>query len=415
MSGAAYSVFRAVSTGAGAVRTGAGAVRTGASDAMKRTKHTLVTSVLGRVDASVDPLFDAQQAAGSRLEKLQAEMRAKFDRIVDCFETIGKESTELCDLLAQLRRECDEDGIDRQEASPDLRQANDLSERLAAATAELTSLSKMVATTLGSSCCRVLDDSLTTLTGDGRAARQAVHHSQIRYDNARSDVVAAAQTVEAAEVNLRNVNFDGFRQDYQLAREALVRKQAREDAAAAEYNTAVQEGHSTFIFLFQQASMTTWSCYNVFFTELSNYFAEARDVSHRMSATLKQLKNSQWIARQLTAERSMRLDRERRLAEEERGTPPPPPPAVPPPMAAESPRPLDAAEQLPGALSFVDDDDDDANNDTNGHAPPNARPQRLAPPPVPQLQRSPPSTGHTSPTAEQQSAARTFDFDELFS
>ena len=98
---------------------------------------------------------------------------------------------------------------------------------------------------------------------------------------------------------------------------------AREDLVAANiaYESELQQAKEVLNDALEQTSMSTWSCYNVFFSQMAQYFSDVHVGNMELAKCLISLKNSQQISKKLTKERrdrlvSLRSDAECQLLQE---------------------------------------------------------------------------------------------------
>lgn len=92
---------------------------------------------------------------------------------------------------------------------------------------------------------------------------------------------------------------------------------AREEMVAANlaYESELQQAKELLHEALEQTSMSTWSCYNVFFSQMAQYFSEVEKGNSDLAKVLISLKNSQLISKKLTKERRERLGLMRKTAE----------------------------------------------------------------------------------------------------
>lgn len=92
---------------------------------------------------------------------------------------------------------------------------------------------------------------------------------------------------------------------------------AREDLVAANiaYESELQQAKEVLNDALEQTSMSTWSCYNVFFSQMAHYFSDVQVANTELAKCLISLKNSQQISKKLTKERRDRLVSMRSTAE----------------------------------------------------------------------------------------------------
>lgn len=92
---------------------------------------------------------------------------------------------------------------------------------------------------------------------------------------------------------------------------------AREDLVAANiaYESELQQAKEILNDALEQTSMSTWSCYNVFFSQMAHYFSDVQVGNTELAKCLISLKNSQQISKKLTKERRDRLVSMRSTAE----------------------------------------------------------------------------------------------------
>ncbi|CUG94459.1 Hypothetical protein, putative [Bodo saltans] len=104
----------------------------------------------------------------------------------------------------------------------------------------------------------------------------------------------------------------------------LANKVDENNSLQQECQHSVLEGRSKLHFSLEQCSMSTWSMYNIFFSQMTNFFDEASKESSTVSKAFASLKNMQGVSKRITEEKRQRLAN----AEGQR-PPTPPPPSAP--------------------------------------------------------------------------------------
>lgn len=86
--------------------------------------------------------------------------------------------------------------------------------------------------------------------------------------------------------------------------------QAKDELAElqASYREAVRSAGTSLFFAQEQTSMSTWSAYQILFSQMTHFFADASSESASISKTLTQLKNRQQVSLKISAEKRMRIE-----------------------------------------------------------------------------------------------------------
>lgn len=206
--------------------------------------------------------------------------------------------------------------------------------------------------TIRNSCMNISKSTMTQLDAESARVAKEVEERQVELDTRRIEVSNLADHLAKVQTNIGNAStgvasiivtqpevMDSLQESVRVLRIDLERKRNMMSASEEAYRQRCRVAKKELHFLLEQTSMSTWTCYNVFFSQLSNFFEETTVAGRNVCKALIKLKNSQTIARTLTAERKARLTKERRHAEERarQSTPP-----VEPVAAAVAPtRPLD--------------------------------------------------------------------------
>jgi hypothetical protein len=266
-------------------------------NAVKRGRLAFVTKVLNRIEESKDPAFARRQEAADELVVIQAEMFRGFERVTGLFHEIGKEVEGVTRLLEQFRAAVAIHNHDHTAGlmlSPgDEPRVKKLDDEVSANASRLVHLAESASSTLKNSCAKMIHESMNYLRIEGGAATTAVRDAQVSMDLARSDLVAAEGAVDTARHASAEAHGGSHRGgespsvELEKARQSSSRREAALNVKKGAYDATLKDNREKLDYTLDQVTMATWACFNVFFTEISNFLSESAPVAKVIATSIR--------------------------------------------------------------------------------------------------------------------------------
>jgi hypothetical protein len=181
--------------------------------------------------------------------------------------------------------------------------------------------------TVKGSCLGISKTSIRQMDETYVKTTSAVDRAQTAFDVKRRETAATAKEVEALKAEIAELKSSNrgvavsnsssssscgskiAAKTAQLEqKEALLSEQCQmQERLLRLYRGAVHEGMKNLHFGLEQVSMSTWSTYNIFFSQLGSFFSDATVETKRAAKALVELKNAQNVARVISEEKKQRL------------------------------------------------------------------------------------------------------------
>lgn len=287
--------------------------------------------------AARDVVYQHRLRGLHRTRRIVEQIDKEFSQLVTDTAALGVRFSKLCTLLNNFRNCCDvhillsveeEQEIALKETANDgfvdvadmvTVRSNDktASEREDDQKIQLfqTKMKRMIAElreTVEVNCKGICQATLADLD---RAHHEVVHD----VTQAETAVDLQRHKVESAKRSLRklkeevNTFSDGTRSKAQRVMQleqgeaGLGAKMEESHNLQLAYQQAVLQGRSNLHFALEQSSMSTWSMYNIFFSQMTNFFDEAARESQTVAKAFTSLKNMQSVSKRISEEKRQRL------------------------------------------------------------------------------------------------------------
>jgi hypothetical protein len=301
---------------------------------------------------SRDIIYQHRLRGVHRTRRIVEKIDKEFSALVSDTAALGLRFGKLCTLLNSFRNCCDVHillSIDEEQELAQKEAANDgfvdidlegearsleksLAERHDDQRIEefQSKMKRMIAElreTVDTNCKGICQATLSDLDLTHHSVVHTVTQAETAADLQRHKVDSAKRAIKKLRDEI-NTFPDGTRNkslrvmQLEQTEASLANKVDESNSLQQECQHAVLEGRSKLHFSLEQCSMSTWSMYNIFFSQMTNFFDEAAKESSTVSKAFASLKNMQGVSRRITEEKRQRM------AHAE-ARPPTPPPAAP--------------------------------------------------------------------------------------